>query len=66
MPDLGSGIGYVFGNLWLLNDFLPVDTLFTLLSLSLIWKVSLFAYDGTLYVFGLVNLVKRTFFSVGG
>ena len=66
VPDLAGGIGYIFGNIWLLNFLLPIDTLFTILSLALIWKTSLFAYDGTLYAFEIVNLLKRTFFSVGG
>lgn len=64
--DWGQSIGAVFGNIWLLNSFLPVDHLFTALGLALSWKIALFLYDGFLYVFTLVNLVKRTFFSVGG
>jgi len=64
--DWGQSIGAVFGNIWLLNSFLPVDHLFTALGIALTWKVALFTYDGFLYIFTIVNLIKRTFFSAWG
>jgi hypothetical protein len=62
--DLSTGFGYIVGNIWLLNDFLPVDQLMAVFAIAMTWHIALFTYDGFLYLMTLWNLAKRTIFSL--
>jgi ABC-type sulfate transport system permease subunit len=63
--DLSQSFGYVLGNIWLLNSFLPVDQLFIVFGLAMSWHVAMFTFDGFLYLVTLWNLAKRSIFRVG-
>jgi len=61
LPLGPDGVGYVFGNIYLLNSFLPVSDLFILASFALTWKTILFTFEVTMFTLSLMNTVRRTF-----
>lgn len=63
---LASSIGYIFGNIMLLNGFLPVTDLFVIGGLAIAYKSAFIGYDIFLFVMEFTNAVKRTFISYRG
>jgi len=64
--EIGQNLGLVFGNIFLLNPLLPIDHMFSVMSLAIAWKIALFLYDGFFYVIDLVIKFKRAIISPFG
>jgi len=61
--DISSGVGYVFGNMWLLNDLLPISDLFVIATMAITFKTVLFGFKAVMFLMGFFNVVRRTFLS---
>jgi hypothetical protein len=61
---LSSGIGYVFGNLRLFNEFLPITEAFVLVGIALSFKLTIFAYKVILFFMHTANFVRKTFIGI--
>jgi len=56
-----TGFGYLFGNVFLLNDFLPVTEMFVLFALAVSFKTALVGYKAFLFFTFWIRYVKQTF-----
>lgn len=64
LPEtLGSYVGYVFGNLYLFNSFLPITETLAFAGIALTFKAALFAYEVFMFFTYLFGHVRRTFVS---
>jgi len=66
LPEVSSGFGNVFGNIYLLNDLLPVSDLFILAFFAISIKIILFTWKVIVFAGVMLNHVKRVFFSIRG
>jgi len=64
--DISTKVGYVFGNMWLLNDMLPIADLFIIAAIAITLKTVLFSFKVVLFIMSFFNVVKRTFISFRG
>lgn len=64
--SIPSGLGYVFGNIYLFNDFLPVTDLFIAFGFAVVFKLAIMTFKVVLYVLELFNTVRRTFLTLRG
>jgi len=65
-PVVPSGIGYIFGNIYLLNDFLPVTEFFALFVFAVSIKLVFFTWKVVLFMLDIFNTVRRTFLTFRG
>jgi len=61
-----ESFGYVFGNIFLLNELLPVTSFFILLSLALTFHISMFSLKVVFFMMDVTAKVYRFFVSVRG
>jgi len=64
--QLPTYLGYVFGNIFLLNDLLPVTSFFILLTLALAFHISIFSLKVVFFMMDVTAKVYRFFVSVRG
>jgi len=62
--DISGGVGYVFGNIYLLNDFLPVTELFALSYIAISIKTAIFGYKVFMWLTSLMNTIRKSFISI--
>lgn len=62
--DITSGVGYVFGNIYLLNAFLPVTELFALSYIAISVKTALFGFKVFMWLTSLMNTLRKSFISI--
>ena len=62
--SIGNGTAYMFGNIKLMDTFLPITEFFYLAGLALTLKTAIFGYKVVLYMMSLTNFVRKTFISV--
>ena len=59
--SFGNGIGFVFGNITLLNSFLPITELFALAGIAITVKTAMLGYKVIMWMFSITNTVRQTF-----
>jgi len=64
LPSIPAGAGYIFGNIYLLNDFLPITDLYAILIFAITFKAAILAFKVFLLVIELLNTVRKTFLSL--
>jgi len=59
--NIPAGFGYLFGNVFLLNDFLPVTEMFVFFGIAVSFKIAIFGYKAFQFFMYWISYVKRTF-----
>jgi hypothetical protein len=59
-----SYAGYVFGNIYLFNEFLPVQEFFELAVLAITLRLMLFSIKAVFLMMHVLNNVRKTFLSI--
>lgn len=62
--SVGNGFGFVFGNIKLLNTFLPVTEMFVMAGISLTIKGAMLAWKISLFVYDVATYVRKTFITL--
>jgi H+/Cl- antiporter ClcA len=55
---IGAGLGYVFGNIFLFDSFLPVTEAFYLLTAALTFKLAMFSVEVFFFFIGMAKQGK--------
>lgn len=58
---LSEDLGYLFGNIWLLNSFLPIAEFINLAGLALSFKLSMFIWKVAQFTMSSLLTIKSTF-----
>jgi len=64
VQNIGAYTGYVFGNIMLLNAFLPITEFLILGGTALSLKTALTVFKGFIAIMHLTNFVARTFLRI--
>lgn len=64
LSSVPTNIGYVFGNIMLLNDFLPITDLFAIALFAISFKAALFGYEVVLATSYFIGHVRRTYLTL--
>jgi len=59
--QVGNGASYIFGNLQILNEWLPVTEMLYLASVALVFKAGIFSYKVFLWFMSISRVIRRTF-----
>lgn len=64
--NFSYNLGLVFGNIWLLNNLLPISDLFAWFSVFVLLNFGLLVYKLFFLVLSYTSLLRRTVFTIKG